>query len=238
MTRKVVLVTGAAKRLGAEIASVFHGQGYDVVIHYNTSGKAADQLVNRLNALRSGSATTVSGDLKLQESYADIIQTAFDFKGRLDVLVNSASIFHHHPFLESTAENWELMVTVNLKAVFFLSQIAAPMLAQVGGAIVNICDIFSKKPKFEYSIYSMTKAGLRSLTQSLAQELAPSVRVNGVAPGAIMPPNTNINRPYVSKALLPDSHAVRAVSEAVFFAATNQFMTGEVVTIDGGKTLR
>lgn len=238
MSRKVVLVTGAAKRLGAEIANVFHGQGYDVVIHYNVSCKAADQLANQLNMLTPNSATTVSGDLQIEASYIEIIQAAFDFKGRLDVLVNSASIFHHHPFLESTTADWELMVTVNLKAVFFLSQVAAPMLAKAGGAIVNVCDVFSKKPKFEYSIYSMTKAGLRSLTQSLAQELAPSIRVNGVAPGAIMPPNTNIDRPYVSKALLPDGDAVRAVSEAVFFAATNQFMTGEVVTIDGGKTLR
>ncbi|PHQ80708.1 MAG: pteridine reductase [Coxiella sp. (in: Bacteria)] len=235
----VALITGSAKRIGAGIARHLHGQGYNVVIHYHTSEADAEALCDTLNQKREQSAVSVQGDLRDDDCYASIIEQALVPWGRLDVLVHNASLFLQTPLDEATTEQWDRMHTTNLKACFFLSQLAAPHLRQTKGCIVAISDRYAKVPKYQYSIYSMTKAALNSMVRSLAQELAPEVRVNAIAPGSMLVANTNVPAAGVNNqnALLDKAPEVEDIAQAVLFAVQSQYMTGQVITIDGGQSI-
>ena len=179
------LVTGGARRVGAAIARRLHAAGASVVLHYRDSAADADRLAAELNALRANSALTVKAELLAPIAPRALVAAALDGFGRLDVLVNNASSFFPIALGAIEASHWEELIGSNLRAPLFLSQEAAPHLAKAQGAIVNIVDIHAERPLKGYPVYSVAKAGLAALTRSLAIELAPEVRVNGVAPGAI-----------------------------------------------------
>lgn len=185
MVNKTALITGAAKRIGAAIAKHLHESGMNIIVHYNTSAKEAQKLIDELNSIRSESAIAVQADLEKKESYPTLIDSALKFNGNIDVLINNASAFYPTPLDKLHDDQWEEMININLKAPLFLSQLAATTLRKNKGCIINIADIHANKPLAEHAIYSVSKAGLIMLTQSLAKELAPDIRVNAISPGAI-----------------------------------------------------
>jgi len=189
---KVALITGAARRVGAAIARRFHAAGADVLVHCNRSLDEAEKLVAQLEARRAGSAAAVSLDLLDTAKLGVLIETAQQRFGRLDILVNNASTFYPTPIGEITEKHWDDLFGSNLKAPLFLSQAAAPALRLARGLIINIVDIHGMRPLRRYPVYGAAKAGLIMLTRSLARELGPQVRVNGIAPGPVMWPEDGI----------------------------------------------
>jgi len=245
---KVVLITGAARRIGACIAETFHSQGFRVVIHYNHSREEATALESRLNAIRPDSAESLRADLTSRVDVDRLGQEAFSAFGRLDVLVNNASSFYPTRFGECTSTQWDDLVDSNLRAAFFLSQSLGDELIKREGAIVNIVDAYADAPLARYPIYSIAKAGLKSMTKSLALELAPKVRVNGVSPGAILwPPTlTDDNDPAVLEkraAILKTiplgelGDAQRIADLALFLATDAAYVNGQVIKVDGGRSI-
>ncbi len=234
----VVMITGAAQRIGAAIACYFHQHNYNVVIHYHHSRTQALSLAAELNHRRAESALTVHGDLVDASGYVDMINVALAQWGRLDVLIHNASVFHYTPFRQASIADWDLMLTTNVKACYFLSQAAVSFLLQSRGCIITISDIFADIPKYQHSIYSLTKAAVNSLTKSLAQELAPYVRVNAIAPGHILPPNTNREVEVCEQdSLLDYTPSGNDIAEVAYFVAKTPYLTGQIITLDGGKSI-
>jgi pteridine reductase len=184
----VALITGAAQRIGATIARHLHGAGYRVIIHYRGSAKAAEALRDELNGQRAASALALAGDLGDPDAVRALARDAERHWQALDLLVNNASGFYPTPLERATESDWDELLGSNLKGPFFLCQALTPALRASRGSIVNIVDIYAERPLPEHSIYCIAKAGMAMLTRSLAQELAPYIRVNGVAPGAILWP--------------------------------------------------
>jgi pteridine reductase len=243
MNAPVVLVTGAARRIGAQIAQTLHGAGARLVLHYRSSQQDAEQLAAQLNAQRSGCAITVQTDLNCIEALPALVDTALAEYGRLDALVNNASSFFATPLGQITPAQWDDLMNSNLKAPLFLSQAAAPALRDQGGCIVNITDIHAQRPMKDYPVYCAAKAGLLGATRALAIELAPRVRVNAVAPGAIAWPQTGrdflpqdkqaiIEHTLLKRVGHPEDIA-RAVKYLIFDAP---YVTGQVIQVDGGRT--
>ncbi|HHJ18952.1 MAG TPA: pteridine reductase, partial [Gammaproteobacteria bacterium] len=187
---KVALVTGSARRIGAQTIRQLHASGLNVIVHYRRSGKEAQALIDDLNTERPDSARGLQGDLLETGAAPELIQQAITFWGRLDVLVNNASAFYPTEIGHITEKDWDILVGSNMKAPLFLAQAAADELKHNHGCIVNMVDIHADRPLKNYTVYSIAKAGLVTLTKSLARELGPEVRVNGVAPGAILWPET------------------------------------------------
>src|SRR5688572_17435220 len=185
---RVALVTGGARRIGAAICETLHDNGFAVIIHCHNSASAANTLAQKLNRRRPDSVKILTADLNDSEQIRQLAQNALSTWGRVDALINNASSFFPTPLDQATQEHWDNLINSNLKAPFFLSQTLHDELARVRGCIINICDIFGFRPMPRHSIYSIAKAGNAMLTQSLALEMAPAVRVNGVAPGAILWP--------------------------------------------------
>jgi len=185
---KVVCITGAARRIGAVIATTFHAAGYNVIIHHNQSTNEAEKLSDSLNAKRPDSASTIRADLVTNFNANELIETVVNTWGHLDVLVNNASAFYPTPFGEIKEYDWDILIGSNLKAPTMLTQAASTVLAESGGSIINIVDIHADRPLKNYPVYSIAKAGLVALTKSTAKELGPDVRCNAVAPGAILWP--------------------------------------------------
>jgi len=238
---KTVLITGAAKRIGASIAEHLHETGMDIIIHHNTSDKEAYGLVKKLNEIRPDSATTVQANLEQQKSYSSLISNSIKFKGKIDVLINNASAFYPTPINELNDAQWNEIININLKAPLFLAQLTAKSLRENKGCIINIADIHANKPLKDHSIYSLSKAGLITLTQSLAKELAPTVRVNAISPGAITWPDEMDEK---SKKIILEHTAMKKtgcmedISKAVLFLIKDaDYITGQVLNIDGGRTL-
>lgn len=239
---KRVLITGAARRMGAEIARQLHGAGMDLIIHYRSSRDEAQALVDALNALRPGSAGLVQGDLL---KTADLPRLAEDAKavfGGLDVLVNNASTFYPTPVGQMTEQHWDDLMGSNLKAPLFLSQALAPELTARGGCIVNIVDIHALRPLKGYPVYCAAKAGLWMVTQSLARELGPRVRVNGIAPGAILWPeaaeNSAPHEDMIQRtALKREGSPADIARTALFLIRDADYITGQVIPVDGGRTV-
>jgi len=239
---RVALITGAGRRLGAAISQALHDAGYQVVLHYRQSASEAEALCARLNRQRAGSARTVSGDLCNTDALAAVVVQAADFGGRLDVLVNNASAFYATPFGSATVAQWDDLLATNLKAPFFLSQAAAPYLAAAAGTIVNIGDIHAERTLQDFSIYSISKAGLTALTKSLAKELAPEVRVNGIPPGAILWPEHGTDagetRQILARVPLGRTGTAGDIADAVVFLVDHApYVTGQMLAVDGGRTL-
>jgi len=244
MQDRAVLVTGGARRIGAAIARRLHAAGARVILHCHHSREAADALADELERERSGSCAVVQADLLDFDHLPRLVETAARAFGRLDGLVNNASSFYATPFGKVGAREWDDLVGTNLRAPFFLAQAAARPLAAAQGAIVNIVDIHAERPLVDFSVYTIAKAGLAGLTRALAVELAPEVRVNGVAPGAILWPDegrhfdpderTRITATTpLARTGSPDDIA-GAVKYLLFDAP---FVTGQIVAVDGGRGL-
>jgi pteridine reductase len=242
LSGKVALITGAARRVGAVIARTLHARGMDVVIHYRHSAADAEGLRDALLAARPDSVLLLNADLLQGASLPELIRRAHAWRGRLDALINNASSFYPTPVTQVSEAQWNDLLGSNLKAPFFLAQAAAPFLREARGSIVNIADIHADRPLKEYPVYSIAKAGLVMLTKALARELAPEVRVNAVAPGAILWPEhdaTEATRRYVIagtalKRLGDPEDVARAVA---FLLEDAPYMTGQVLTVDGGRSL-
>jgi pteridine reductase len=242
MTGHTALVTGAGRRLGAAIAEALHGAGYTLALHYRNSSAEAEALCRRLNERRADSARTLQGDLVQTDSLAALVDRAAGFWSGLTTLVNNASGFYPTPFGQVDATQWTDLLASNLTAPFFLSQAAAPYLRVRQGSIVNIVDIHAERMLKDYPVYSIAKAGLVAMTKSLAKELAPRVRVNAVAPGAILWPESNeeeVDRSAVlERILLGRTGRPEDVARAVVYLAVEaEYVTGQILAVDGGRTL-
>lgn len=242
LAARAVLVTGAARRLGAAIARGCHAQGANVAVHFNRSGAEAQRLVDEFNAIRAHSAAAVAGDLLDVERLSGIVADAANAFGRLDVLINNASTFYPTPLGEIAPSHWDDLLGTNLKAPLFLSQAAAPHLCKSRGCIVNMIDIHGQRPLPQHPVYSVAKAGLAMLTRSLARELGPDIRVNGIAPGPVLWPESGIDeslkQEIVEKTLLKRSGTPDDIVRTVLFLAKDApFITGQIIAVDGGRSV-
>jgi pteridine reductase len=239
----VVLVTGAARRVGAAIARRLHGAGARVVLHYRHSQAEADALAAALNAERANSAMTVQASLNDPQALQSLVATTLAHFGRLDGLVNNASSFFRTPFGEIDEQGWDDLMGSNLKGPLFLSQAAAGALKASGGGIVNITDIHASQPDRGYATYTAAKAGLLGLTRALAVELAPQVRVNAVAPGVVEWPEGGeqlsepVRRAIVDSTLLKRPGTPEDIARTVQFLLFDApYITGQVIHVDGGRS--
>ncbi len=243
-TRKTALITGAAQRIGAEIARVLHEDGMDLLLHYRTSGTAAEALQRELEGRRADSVRLVRADLLNTAELPGMVREAADWRGRLDLLVNNASSFYPTPMSEATELQWEELMGGNLKTPFFLAQAAAPLLRSSGGAIINLVDIHSERPLKSYPIYSMAKAGNAMMVKSLARELGPEIRVNGVAPGVILWPEEGLSSEEAQTNILTRIPLKRPgtpadIARTVLFLARNaDYITGQIIAVDGGRSVQ
>lgn len=237
---KVALITGGARRLGAAIAEELQAARYRVAIHCQHSTTEATALAARLNAARPESAFVVTADLGDESAPASLVATVAAHWGRLDALVNNAAVFQPAPLASATTDEWSQTMDVNLRAPFLLAQAAVPLLAAAEGAIVNITDIYADRPKAGFVIYCAAKAGLAGLTRALARELAPAVRVNGVAPGAILWPETasaDTRQALLDRTPLGRCGEPADIAQAVRYLLEARFVTGQIIAVDGGRNL-
>ncbi len=240
---KVVLITGSAKRVGAAIARRLHASGANLILHHHSAKAEANALLAELNAARANSAATVQANLLNAAELPELVRTAVARFGRLDVLVNNASSFHATPLGEIKLSDWDDLLGTNLKAPLFLSQAAAPHLKSAHGCIVNLTDIHADRPLKGYVVYSVAKAGLASLTRSLARELGPEVRVNGVAPGPVLWPEDGsfdelARQRVISHTLLRRAGEPDDIASAVYYlVAEAPYVTGQIIAVDGGRSV-
>lgn len=242
---RVALVTGAAQRIGAAIARELHRAGCRVLVHYRSSAAGAEQLVRELNALRPDSCAAVQADLCRPDEVRALALKAAALASGLDLLVNNASAFYATPLGSVSDAQWNELFDANVKGAFFLSQALAPALARKQGAIVNIIDVHAEIPLPQHTVYTMAKAGLAMMTRALALELGPSVRVNGIAPGAILWPEQ-------SNAVLGAAHAGALLAQTAlkrmgtpediagatrFLGLEAPYVTGQILAVDGGRNL-
>ena len=238
----VVLVTGGARRLGAEIVRQMHAAGARVVVHFRSSGDEAAQLAATLNALRPGSVSIVQADLLSSNAGERLVAAAVAAYGRLDALVNNASSFFPTPLGTIDEAAWSDLVGSNLKAPLFITQAATPYLKLSRGCVVNIVDIHAERPLRGYPVYCAAKAGLAGLTRALAQELAPEVRVNGISPGAIEWPDDGQFAPQERAAIIEHSLLERIGAAADIAGAVRYlvfdapYVTGQILAVDGGRS--
>lgn len=241
---KVVLITGGAKRVGAAICRELHASGAQLMIHYKSSVKEARALQAELNLQRANSVAIIQGDLLNNAIPASLIHETVKHFGRLDVLINNASTYYATELSQINEDNWHDLMGSNLKAPMLLAQAAATELRKHGGSIVNITDMHVERPKKGYIIYSVAKAGLVTLTKSLAHELSPEVRVNAVAPGPVQWPENNpqfdevYRQRVISQTLLKRIGDPTDIAKAVKFLTYDApFITGHVLAVDGGRSL-
>ena len=242
MQGKVALVTGGARRVGAAIARRLHAAGASVVIHYRDSEADAARLEAELNAARARSASKVKAELLAPVAPRALLAAALESFGRLDILVNNASSFFPVEVGAMEPSHWEELIGSNLRAPLFICQQAADELAKHEGSIVNIVDIHAERPLKGYALYSIAKAGLAALTRSLALELAPRVRVNGVAPGAIAWPEDGQFEPAERSRIVATTPLGRVgspedIAQAVHFLACAPYVTGQILAVDGGRSI-
>jgi pteridine reductase len=244
LQNKVVLITGGAKRVGAAICRELHTHSANLMIHYNTSKHEAKALQAELNLLRPDSVSIIQGDLLNTAIVTSLIEEVIQRFGKLDILINNASLYEPTDVGQINEDNWHALVGSNLKAPMFLSQAAAKVLKKNHGCIINITDMHIEHPKKGYVVYSVAKAGLVTLTKSLATELSPEVRVNAVAPGPVLWPENNpqfdevYRKRVISQTLLKRIGEPTDIAKAVkFLAADAPFITGHVLAVDGGRSI-
>ena len=242
LTGKTVLITGGARRVGAAIGRALHGAGANLVIHYRKSANDVAKLAGELNAARANSVVTFQADLLDTAKLPALVEFAVRSFGSLDVLVNNASTFYPTKIGEITPAAWDDLMGTNLKVPMFLSQAAAPELKKSSGLILNLVDIHALRPLRHHTLYCAAKAGLHMLTRSLAKELGPEVRVNGISPGPVLWPENEgdsatrakiIQRTILQKMGTPEDIA----RTALFFASQAPFITGQVLAVDGGRSV-
>lgn len=239
---KVALITGAAQRIGAQLARALHARSYNIVIHYNRSAEAAEALARELNAARANSARTSSANLEDAEAMQTLASAALDAWGRLDVLINNASTYYPTPLPSATPHDWDRLLGSNLKGPFFLAQALLPELGARRGCIVNMIDIAAERPAREFSLYCMAKAGLAMMTKSLALDCRGAPRVNGIAPGAILWPEAPLSDADKTKMLekIPAGqigHPDDIVRTALFLIEDAPYINGQIIAVDGGLHL-
>lgn len=240
---KVVLITGAARRVGATIVRTLQAAGANVMIHYRNSEAEARALASELNSVRGGSAALVDGDLLQTRKLRKLVDATVKTFGQLDVLINNASTFYPTPVGEITEDHWKDLLGTNLKAPLFLAQAAAPALRATHGLVLNIADIHGMRPLRRYTTYSVAKAGLIMLTKSLARELGrQQVRVNAICPGPVMWPEDRADR-ALQKKIIERTQLKRpgtpedVARAALFLCADAPYVTGQVLAVDGGRSV-
>ena len=239
---RVVMITGGARRIGAELVRHLHRSGMRIILHYCNSERDARLLAEELNAARAESVQMLQGDLTEYSTIPDMIAQARACFNRLDVLINNASLFCPTRVDEIDEDIWEKLVGINLKAPLYLTQAVAPHLKAVRGCIINIVDIHSERPLKGHSVYSISKAGLTMLTRSMARELAPEIRVNGIAPGAILWPegehDVTMHQEIISRTALKHEGKPGDIADAALFLIEHaDYITGQIIPVDGGRTL-
>lgn len=241
---KVALITGAARRIGAEIATRLHADGFNIVVHYHRSKTDAEQLCAILNKGRENSAISISADLCEINNLKNLADEAKNHWSRLDVLINNASSFYATPLDSIDLEQWQDLIGTNLQAPLFLSQACASYLVSTQGCIINIADIHGERPLSDHPIYCIAKAGNIMLTKSLAKDLAPNIRVNGISPGAILWPENSAELKNETKASITKKIALKKIGEPSDIARTISFLvneapyiTGQIIAVDGGRNL-
>lgn len=241
----VALVTGAAQRIGAEIARQLHNVGYDLALHYNSSAIQAEALTAELNQLRANSARCFQGDLSQTGEPENLAQQVLDHYGKLSTLVNNASSFYPTKVGEASEKDWNDLIGSNLKGTFFLTEALINPLESENGSVVNIIDIHGERPLKNYSIYGIAKAGLAMMTKSLARDLAPEVRVNGISPGAILWPDQDegefdkdIKQSILSRIPMKRPGEPADIAKTVVFLIKDApYITGQIIAVDGGRSL-
>lgn len=244
MQGKAVLVTGGAKRVGAAISRRLHAAGANILLHYRSSAREALDLCDELNALRPDSVAAYQADLLDLAALRPLVDRAIENFGRLDALINNASSFYPTPLAELGEQQWHDLLGTNLRAPLFLAQAAADELRRRHGCIVNITDIHAERPMHGHLLYSVAKAGLAMLTRALAQEMAPQVRVNAVAPGVIMWPENAAwmdeeqRRKIVAHTLLKREGEPDDIARTVAFLIQDApYVTGQIIAVDGGRSV-
>ncbi len=243
LTGKAVLVTGGARRVGAAICRRLHAAGANVLVHYRNAAQEAHALQQELNDLRAGSVALTRADLLAPGALPQLVKDAVTAFGRIDGLVNNASSFYATPVGAIDERAWDELIGANLKAPLFLSQAAAPELRKTQGVIVNIIDIHAELPMKNHVVYNVAKGGLLALTRSLARELGPQVRVNGVSPGTVLWPEdaawqNDIERQrIVNQTLLKRTGEPDDIAMAVEFLMTAPYVTGQILAVDGGRSI-
>jgi pteridine reductase len=241
--QRVALVTGSAKRLGAYNVRSLHQKGYRVIIHYHHSWLAATELAAQLNAIRPHSAALLCADLADPAAVDQLARDSLAIWQRLDVLVNNASAFYPTPIGTITHQDWLQLFSSNAQAPLFLSQALAPALAEQSGCIVNMTDIHAERPLNQHPVYSMAKSALRTMTLALARELAPHIRVNGIAPGAILWPEGASNVSDATKHAIVKAIPLQRlgseadIAQAMHFLIEAHYITGQIINVDGGRCL-
>lgn len=237
----VALITGAAKRIGAAMARQLHSEGYRVIIHYGHSKDDAFALAETLNEQRANSAACIQANLCDPQEVKSLGESALSKWGKIDVLVNNASSFYPTPFGNISEDDWTSLVGSNLKGPLFLSQTLTPALTQSKGCIINMVDMHIDRPLLKHSVYLLAKSGLASLTQSLAVELAPHIRVNGIAPGAILWPERDMDAgekdTLLSSIPLGELGSVQDIANTLSFLISASYITGQIIYVDGGRSL-
>ncbi|MGB1108870.1 MAG: pteridine reductase [Gammaproteobacteria bacterium] len=239
---KTILITGGAQRVGAQVVRRLHAEGANIALHYRSSSDKAEAIRDELEAKRPNSVVLLQADLLSTKALPELVNKATNAWGRLDVLINNASTFYPTKVGTATEADWDDLIGSNAKAPFFLSQAAAPELARNKGVIINMVDVYAERPLLEHPVYCMGKAAIAMLTKSLARELGPDVRVNGVAPGVVLWPEGGATEEYrrevMEKTALsrpgdPDNIA----STILFLIRDVDYITGQIIAVDGGRSL-
>lgn len=235
------LITGAARRIGHHFATSLHAKGYQVVVHYNQSRHEAEQLCRSLNQLRAESAFAIQADLCDMQQVTALAKKVTETTARLDVLINNASAFYPTPVGEIQTQDWLTLMGSNVQGPLFLTQALRQLLQNSGGCVINMVDIHAERPLPGHSVYCAAKSALTSLTRSLAIELAPTIRVNGIAPGAILWPERPLSEAQKNHLLqsipLQQLGSVEALSHTAEFLISNPYITGQIIAIDGGRSI-
>ena len=239
---KRILITGAAKRIGKEMALSFFNKGWDIVIHYNSSKEEAEALAHKMNSKRSNSAMLVQANLDNANEVEKLAEKILSKNGSIDALINNASTFYPTPVGTFSEENWNALMGSNLKAPLFLIQSLHKELEKNKGFIINVTDINVDRALVNHSIYLAAKSGLQTLTKSLAKELAPYIRVNAIAPGAILePPNTEWTSEQKNNIInavpMKRMGTEKDIVDAAIYLSEAEYVTGQILNIDGGKSL-
>ena len=240
--KKTIFITGAAKRIGKEIALCLSKMGWNIIIHYYSSKTDAQVLADEINGNNPDSAITVQGNLDVKEDVEKVINEVRDAFPTIDLLINNASTFYPTPIEDISEEHWDKLVGSNLKGPLFLIKGLKDKLKESKGSIINITDTNLSKGVANYSIYSAAKAGLESITKGLARELAPDIKVNAIAPGAMLePPDVTWTEEQKNKVIssipLNRMGSEKDISEAVKFLAKSNYITGQIIKVDGGRSL-
>ncbi len=240
---KVALITGAAKRIGSQLVKHLHAKGFNIVLHYRESEHEANALANTLNQQRSNSVCCHQANLERTDSIKHLADKALSAWGSIDTLINNASDFFPTPIGSVTEDQWQQLIDSNLKGPFFLCQSLTPALKNSHGCIVNIIDIHAERPMKNHTVYCIAKAGLAMMTKSLAKELAPEVRVNGIAPGAILWPeqnqlNAQVQNDILQRVALDCNGTPEDIAQtALFLIEQAPYITGQILSVDGGRTI-